>query len=313
MRLVIIESQGKLGLGILTADEQGVLDLGSEVEKATGLDPEFVRAIRRADVPALLELDGPALKTTRQLADGATPTGVSGLKLRAPITRPPKVLGIGGNFRIIFDSGWSRPAGIPPVFWKSPTSIIGPGDSVVRPRGVRVLQPEPELVLVMGRRGWQIPADDRAFDYLAGYTMGNDVSNIDVMASEVVLRRRPDLEPYGLPSEIPFNLGLQFPTKSRDTYAPLGPWLVTCDELDWRKIELEFSVNGKVKAEWNVRDLVFSIPEILAYISSVCTLEPGDIIFTGVPHLIEPMQPGDTMEHKGTGLGVLHYGCIDEQ
>ncbi len=312
MKLVIFEGKKGRALGVVTPDERQVLDLTARVESEKGIDSELAWAIRRANVPALLEVDGPDLVKTRRLAESAPALALSDVKLRAPIARPPKVLGIGGNFRIIFESGWNRPAPVPPVFWKSPTSIIGPGENVVRPKGVQVLQPEPELVFVVGRKGWRIPANDRAMDYVAGYTMGNDVSNIDVMARDVVHRKRPDLEKYGLPTEIPFNLGLQFSTKSRDTYAPLGPWIATRDELDWRSIKLEFSINGKVAAAWTAGELVFGIPEILAYISSICTLEPGDIVYTGVPHLIDPMHPGDVMEHKGTGLGSLRYGCADE-
>lgn len=296
---------------MLTPDEQGVLSVDAAVQGERPPGSEIDRAVSRGEVVALLQAGDDGMAALRSLAARAPVIPLSTVRLRSPIVHPPKVLGVGGNFAGIF-AGWSRKPEAPPVFWKSPTSIIGPEEAVVLPVGTQVIQPEPELVAVVGRRGRRIPADERAFDYVAGYTLGNDISNIDRMANDVVIRKRPDLAAFGFPTEVPFNLGMMFSTKSWDTFSPLGPWLVTPDELDIQDVRIEFRVNGELIIAWGVAEMAFGLPDILAYISRVCTLEPGDVIFTGTPQLIPPLRPGDVLDHTGTGLGTLRVKCVAE-
>ena len=298
-------------IGVLAPDAQGVFEL-AVTARSRPLDPEIARAIDRGDVISLLRTGDTGLRSIQALLAEAPIIGIPDLRLHAPIARPPKILGVGGNFAGIF-GGWNRTPEVPPIFWKSPTSIIGPEEEIVLPEGAQVIQPEPELVVVLGREGRRIPADERAFDYVAGYTLGNDISNIDRLANDVVFRKRPDLASYGFPTEVPFNLGMMFSCKSWDTFSPLGPWLVTKDELDIKNVRIDFRVNGALVISWKVGEMTFGIPDILAYISSICTLEPGDVVFTGTPQLIPPLRPGDVLEHSGTGMGVLRVHCVAER
>jgi 5-oxopent-3-ene-1,2,5-tricarboxylate decarboxylase/2-hydroxyhepta-2,4-diene-1,7-dioate isomerase len=209
------------------------------------------------------------------------------LELLAPITRPTKVLALGRNYQAHADeTGFSAPAE-PLFFAKAPSSIIGPDARIVYPAVVTRLDPEIELGVVIGRRAKDI-AEDRAMDYIAGYTIVNDVT-----AREMQFQDIEEHKPW-------------FRAKSFDTFTPVGPHLVLKDEIpDPHDLRITLRVNGQVRQDAMTAHCIFAIPQIVHYISTFMTLEPGDLIATGTPGGIAPVERGDRVECTITGLGTL--------
>jgi 2-keto-4-pentenoate hydratase/2-oxohepta-3-ene-1,7-dioic acid hydratase in catechol pathway len=168
----------------------------------------------------------------------------------------------------------------PLVFLKPPSAVIGPGDSVLLPGLSRQVEHEAELVVVIGRQARGLTPDN-ALDVVLGYTCGNDVTARD-------LQRRD---------------GQWSRAKGFDTFCPLGPWIET--GLDWRDQQVQCLVNGQVRQEGRTRDMVFGVPELLAYASAVMTLEPGDVLMTGTPSGVGPLAAGDRVTVVVSGIGVL--------
>jgi 2-keto-4-pentenoate hydratase/2-oxohepta-3-ene-1,7-dioic acid hydratase in catechol pathway len=216
-----------------------------------------------------------ALAASRQAL--ANPT------LLAPVPRPPKLLACFGNFR----EGTKRERNTQDMFLESPDSVIGPGGVVVLPpHDASIFHHEAELALVIGTRAKDLPADERAYAALAGYTCGIDVSG------------------RGIGRMPPSRIG-----KSFDTFTPLGPAIVTPDEVgDPHDLRVTLTVNGEARHDYSTSDMEYSVPEILAFASGYMTLVPGDVILCGTNHQgIGPLQDGDqvvmTIEKVGT-LGV---------
>ncbi|MCM2389674.1 fumarylacetoacetate hydrolase family protein [Streptomyces albipurpureus] len=181
--------------------------------------------------------------------------------LRSPVPRPRQVLAIGLNYRDHADeSGFSVPEH-PPVFTKFVSSITGPYGDISLPEGS--VDWEVELVAVIGRRAWQVGAG-QAWDHVAGLTVGQDISERDKQLSGPVPQ---------------FSLG-----KSHPDFAPMGPYLVTPDEFDDPDdLELGCAINGEEMQKGRTSSLIFSVPELIARLSAVLPLLPGDVIFTGTP------------------------------
>ena len=222
------------------------------------------------------------------LSDGTFIEGT----LLPPIPDPGKVICIGLNYR---DHAAETGAPIPsePVcFSKFNSAITGPGMPIRLPRAAHQVDYEAELVVVIGRRGKNISEQD-ARGYVAGYMNGHDVSARDWQ------KGRPG--------------GQWLLGKTPDTFAPIGPWLVTADEVaDPHALDVQFRLNGEVMQNSNTREFIFSIDRLIAHISQLVTLEPGDIIFTGTPPGVgvarNPpvfLKPGDVAEVEVQGLGVL--------
>jgi 2-keto-4-pentenoate hydratase/2-oxohepta-3-ene-1,7-dioic acid hydratase in catechol pathway len=216
--------------------------------------------------------------------------GDPSLRLVAPVPRPGKVLAIGLNYRAhAAESGAEIPQ-YPIVFAKATTSIIGPETRIVIPAVSERVDWEGELCVVIGRRARRVPRE-RALDYIAGYMNGNDVSVRDWQRHAAT-----------------WMMG-----KSFDTHGPTGPWLVTRDDIpDPSGLRLRVWVNEVLKQESSIDDLIFGIPELIEYISTGCTLEPGDVIFTGTPSGVgsarrpqEWLRPGDTVRVAIDHLGEL--------
>jgi 2-keto-4-pentenoate hydratase/2-oxohepta-3-ene-1,7-dioic acid hydratase in catechol pathway len=212
--------------------------------------------------------------------------------LRAPIPRPGKIICIGLNYR---DHAVESGMGIPdqPVcFNKFSSAVIGPEETILLPKVAEQVDFEAELVVLVGRRGRHIPRED-ARGYVAGYMNGNDVSARDWQ--------------FGRPGN-QWLLG-----KTPDTFAPIGPYLVTADEIaDPHQLSIALRLNGETMQSSNTREFIFTIDELIAYLSQLVTLEPGDLIFTGTPPGVgmarKPpvfLKPGDTVEIEIDGLGVL--------
>ena len=214
--------------------------------------------------------------------------GLSEVKLLAPIV-PGKIVAIGLNYKSHL--GDRVPPSVPEPFFKTQSALIGPDEPIVIPReaieeGVNI-QPEAEFSLVIGKRCKRASADD-ALDYILGYTCGNDVSARNW--------QRNDLQWWR--------------AKSSDTFAPVGPYIET--DLDPGNVRLIGRINGEVVQEQLTSDLLYGIPRIIEFVSSVLTLEPGDVIMTGTPGAPGDIHPGDTVEVEVEGVGVLRNPVVAE-
>jgi 2,4-didehydro-3-deoxy-L-rhamnonate hydrolase len=183
-------------------------------------------------------------------------------RLGSPICRPSKIVCVGLNYaQHASESGMQLPTE-PVLFFKSTTAICGPNDDVIIPKGSQKTDWEVELAVVIGKKASYVE-EENALDYIAGYVLHNDISE-----REFQLERQ----------------GQWVKGKSNDTFAPLGPWLVTSDEIsDLDNLRLWLKLNGETMQDSNTSDMVFKIPKLVSYISQFMTLLPGDIISTGTP------------------------------
>jgi 2-keto-4-pentenoate hydratase/2-oxohepta-3-ene-1,7-dioic acid hydratase in catechol pathway len=216
--------------------------------------------------------------------------GLSSIHLSSPIPRPGKIICIGLNYRDhAEESGMPIPTS-PIIFSKFSTSVIGSGDAIYIPKGSTQVDYEAELAVVIGRKAKNISASD-AMDHIFGYTNFNDVSARDFQFADGQWQRG----------------------KSCDTFAPVGPFVATADEIaDPHQLDIRFRLNGETLQDSNTCQLIFKIPELIEFISSSITLEPGDVIATGTPPGVgfarKPpifMKPGDVAEVEIDGLGTL--------
>jgi len=219
------------------------------------------------------------------------------VKLKAPIPNPGKIICIGLNYRDhAAETGQSIPE-YPAIFSKYANAVIGPDEPIVLPRVSQKVDYEGEMGVVIGRRGRYIP-EDRALDYVAGYLPCNDVSARD-------FQKRTSQWTIG---------------KTFDTFAPMGPALVTTDEIpDPHTLDIRVYVSGELMQSSNTQNLIFSVPYLVAYLSQVMTLEPGDVILTGTPGGVGDvrtppryLQPGDEVRVEITRLGVLRNPVTSE-
>jgi 2-keto-4-pentenoate hydratase/2-oxohepta-3-ene-1,7-dioic acid hydratase in catechol pathway len=216
-------------------------------------------------------------------------TPVNQVRIRAPHPKPYNIMAMAVNY--MEDGTRDAPAPIN-AFHKSSDAIIGEGDTIVLPDvPATIFEHEAELALVIGKRAKQVKAED-AYDYIFGY-----LNFIDVSARGL------------LP---PGNTFYQM--KSRDTFAPIGPWLVTADEIpDPHSLQVRLWVNGELKQNFNTSDMAHKIPRVVEWVSSIHTLEPGDIIATGTNHRgLSAMQDGDAVDMEVEGLGRLHLNVRDD-
>ena len=216
-----------------------------------------------------------------------------------PVPRPEKIICIGLNYADhARETGKEAPAE-PVVFNKLQTALRAAGDPIVLPRLSSKVDYEAELVVVIGARGRHIPKE-KALEHVAGYTCGNDVSARDWQAHK----------PGGQ-----WLLG-----KSFDSFAPLGPELVTADEVgDAGNLAIRLSINGRTMQDSRTSQLIFGIPQLVSYISGICTLAPGDLIYTGTPSGVgfarKPpvyLQPGDRVEVEIEKIGILRNPVVAE-
>ena len=240
---------------------------------------------------------------TRGTAAASTGTAlpIATARLRAPIVPKRNVFCVGWNYAEHFAEGTEfRPASAaqelpehPALFTKNPFAIVGPGAPVRHPAPIsEQLDYEVELAIVVGRQGRDIAERD-ALDHVFGYTIANDVSVRDVQRT--------------------WHGGQWFKGKNFDTHLPLGPWIVTTDEIpDPQALRITTRVNGVMKQDSNTKHMVFPVARIIAELSAGLTLHPGDVIMTGTPEGVgmgrkppEWLKPGDVMELEIEKIGVL--------
>jgi len=239
-------------------------------------------------------------RVRRWIAGPASSHGLdpAGLTFAAPIPRPPKLICIGLNYRDHAAESKLAIPEVPTMFAKFPTAVIGPGQPIVLPKNSTKPDYEAEFAVLIGRRGRHV-AEDRWRDYVFGYTILNDVSARDFqMATSQWM------------------IGKTF-----DTFAPFGPAIVTADEIaDPHSLRISLTLNGETMQDSSTGNLIFKLPQLIAYLSSVFTLEPGDVIATGTPAGVgfarKPprwLRPGDEVRIRIEGLGELVNPVVAEQ
>lgn len=201
------------------------------------------------------------------------------VRLHPPV-QPSKIICVGRNYAAHAREHQVEVPELPLLFLKPPSAIIGPGETILLPPQSNRVEHEGELVVVIGRRGRRISAGE-APGFILGYTLGNDVTARDLQRQDGQWTRG----------------------KGFDTFCPIGPWIET--EFDPADVMLSCRVNGELRQMGSTRDMVYSVRNLVAYISSIMTLEPGDLIFTGSPAGVGPLTPGDRVEVSMDGLGVL--------
>ena len=217
-----------------------------------------------------------------------TSHSLSDVELISPVT-PGKVVAIGLNYKSHLGD---KPApAVPEPFYKLPDTIIGPGENIVIPKEAIAekvkMQPEAELCLVMGKGGKRISQSD-ALSHVFGYTCGNDVSARDWQQNDLQWWR----------------------AKSCDTFTVLGPWVET--DFDPGGAQIQCRINDEVVQNQNISDLLHGVPRIIEFVSSMITLNPGDVIMTGTPGKPKDMFSGDTVEVEIEGIGILSNPVINE-
>jgi 2-keto-4-pentenoate hydratase/2-oxohepta-3-ene-1,7-dioic acid hydratase in catechol pathway len=281
MRVVRFRTPGGTHIGI---------HLGTDVADLTAAEPGLPD-----DVPALLASG--AWAALNDLLPKAPRLPSDDVTLVAPVGRPPKFLAIGLNYAAhVAESATPKPAH---QLWfnKQSTCVIGPGEPIHVPRASAVVDYEGELAMVIGRRCRHVPAD-RAREVVAGYLVCNDVSVRDWQA------RTPTM-----------TMG-----KSFDTHGPIGPWIVTADELDEpHGLRLRTWVSGDLRQDAKTDEMLFNCWEMIEHLTTAFTLEPGDVISTGTPSGVGiAMQPpgllaaGDVVRIEIESIGVLENPVIDE-
>ena len=231
----------------------------------------------------------PRYKTKLEEASKGSGVPLSEVSIRPPHPRPNNIVAMAVNY--MEDGTRDEPAPIN-AFHKSSNSVIGDNDTIVIPDvPASIFEHEAELALVIGKRATKVKQED-AYDYIFGY-----LNFIDVSARGL------------LP---PGNTFYQM--KSRDTFAPMGPWIVTADEIsDPQSLPIKLWVNGELKQNFNSDDMAHKIPRIIEWVTSIHTLEPGDIVATGTNHRgLSALMDGDKVEMEIDGLGILHLGVKDD-
>jgi 2-keto-4-pentenoate hydratase/2-oxohepta-3-ene-1,7-dioic acid hydratase in catechol pathway len=204
-----------------------------------------------------------------------------------PPCQPTKILAVGLNYRThAAEAGYDVPSE-PLVFSKPPSSVIGPLEPIVYPTLSQQVDYEGELAVVIGRRARSVPPE-KVHDFILGYTCANDVTARDLQRRDSQWTR----------------------AKGFDTFCPLGPYIVT--DLDPAHLAIQTRVNGEIRQSASTADMVSGVAELIAYISQVMTLEPGDVILTGTPSGVGPLQPGDVVEVEIEGIGTLRNPVVSQ-
>ncbi|MFN8490637.1 MAG: fumarylacetoacetate hydrolase family protein [Caldilineaceae bacterium] len=292
MKLVTFKPRGgRVHLGAIVGDQ--VVNLA---EASGGKLPD--------DMRSFLELGDEGIKQARKVATkkAAAEHGapLASVKLMAPISNPSKVIAIGLNYMDHIRETNSKTPKLPVMFTKWSSSIIGPGDEIRwNPADTSKVDWECEFAAVIGKKAFRV-TEENWLDYIAGYTNCNDVSARDLQ----------------------LETGDQWIRgKSLDTFCPIGPYIVTKDEIaDPHNLNIRTIVNGETMQSSNTRELLFKLPYLIAYLTKAFTLLPGDIITTGTPNGVgfsrNPplrLKDGDVVTVTVDGLGELTNKCVEEK
>ncbi|MBH80410.1 MAG: hypothetical protein CMQ49_07880 [Gammaproteobacteria bacterium] len=284
MKLITFTQGGNTRIGLL---EQGNI-----------IDLSVAAPTLPTDLAALLAAGDAALQAAQEARGLGPHLSAQEVRLEAPIVRPGKILAIGLNYRAHAEEAGMTLPEVPLVFTKQATSINGPFDPVHWSEDSTSLDYEGELCAVIGKRCRRVPRE-RAHEVIAGYCVANDVS---VRTWQM----------RGAPPQ--FTMG-----KSWDTHCPIGPAMVTADEVQPHNLQLHTYVNGELRQDSNTDDLIFDCYELVEFLSTAFTLEPGDLIVTGTPSgvgmAMDPPQSlvvGDRVRVEIEGLGHIENEVIHE-
>src|SRR5246500_2167557 len=263
-------------LGVVKGDS--IVDVTSAVRDIPHLNPaDLINGL-------IARFDQYRKKLEEASATGGVP--LSSAKLQAPLPKPGNIVCMAVNY---MENGTRKEPAPINAFHKAPTAVLGTGGTMVLPDvPATIFEGEAEMALVISKRASNVKAAD-AMDYVFGY-----MNFIDGSAR-------------GIPPQSFFAM------KSRDTFAPIGPYLVTADEIaDPHKVAVKLSVNGTIKQDFNTDDMAHNIPRCIEWVTSIHTLEPGDILATGTNHRgLSSFQDGDAVELECEGLGTLHIKVRD--
>ena len=280
MRFVTFELEGKARPGVVSGEE--VVDLS---EQGFGSLLEVIEKISDGSVaPSKL------LPSTRSHK-------LNAVRLLAPIPKPRKFICVGLNYLDHAKESGAEIPNVPTIFNKFATTVIGPGQPIVLPKVSNSPDYEGEFAVIMGKGGRHIKSDNWR-EHVFGYTVVNDVSARDFQRATTQ-----------------WLMGKTF-----DTFGPIGPWIVTADEIaDPHALDIRTEINGEVLQNSNTRELIFKIPQLLEFLSQVFTLEPGDILSTGTPAGVgfshtppRWLKPGDDVVIKIAGIGELRNPVVAE-
>jgi len=288
MRLVTFEADGAPRLGAIRANLEGKL----EVVDLRAHNPRLPDSVK-----SLIEQGRAAWEPVMRAIEAGPATPLASTRLLAPVLDPQKIICVGLNYADHAAETGATTGDEPVIFNKFPTALCGPEAPIELPLESSEVDYEAELVVVIGRRARRITRQ-QAWEHIAGYACGHDVSARDWQ------KGKPGKQ---------WLLG-----KSFDTFAPLGPWLATPDEIpDTGQLPIELRLNGVVMQSSNTNQLIFPIDYLVSYMSHVCTLLPGDLIYTGTPPGVGVartppvfLKPGDVAEVSLPGLGTLRNPVI---
>ena len=208
---------------------------------------------------------------------------LSSVRLLAPVIPRSKIVAVGRNYAAHAAEMGDEVPKTPLTFFKPNTSVIGPGEPIIYPTASREVSFEGELALVIGRICKEVPVS-RVPEVIFGYTVANDVTARDLQRSDGQWAR----------------------AKGYDTFCPLGPWITTHQRLEEAAaLAIRTTLDGELRQDGNTKDMILTIPELVAYISSYTTLLPGDVILTGTPSGVGPMLPGQEVSVEIEGIGTL--------
>ncbi|HVV14486.1 fumarylacetoacetate hydrolase family protein [Amycolatopsis sp.] len=244
-----------------------------------------------ADIDGAFLAQGGLAAARRAAEAGALPElpGADGLRVGSPIARPGAIICVGMNYAAHAAESGSAPPEVPIIFLKTPNTLGGPGDPVAIPPGSERTDWEVELGVVIGERALYLDSAEQSMAHVAGFLVGNDVSE-----------RRYQLEESG---------GQWSKGKCAPGFCPLGPWLVTADEVDHANLRLRSWVNGEPRQDSSTKDMIFGVEYLVWQLSRALALEPGDVILTGTPQGVALsgrfpyLRAGDVVELEIEGLG----------
>lgn len=295
MKFVSFTTQGFVRAGVLLAADSGKAD------QVVDLAHPSMRAALRGAEPQMLALIEAGLPAVMENIDRHGPTEeamlpLNSVTLAAPLPEPRRIFGIAHNYRDALAERGMAPPDKPVLFMKAPRTVAGAGQAVVLPEGIGGVTYEAELAAVIGARAENV-GTDRALDHVAAYGCFNDIS-----ASELIK------------ADGHFDRGKNFPT-----FGPFGPYLASSDEVrNPHALAVCLKVDGRVLQSGSTRDMLFDVADLVAYLSGLQALEPGDVIATGTPAgvaaLHKPpawLKPGSTVEVEVEGLGRLRNPIIE--
>ncbi|HPU12222.1 MAG TPA: fumarylacetoacetate hydrolase family protein [Aeromicrobium sp.] len=249
-------------------------------------DPRFGVVGQDGDTPIIAPIKGDPLYSPLELT--GEKLELASVRLLTPVIPRSKVIGVGKNFAgHAAEMGTEVPTE-PLIFLKPNTSVIGPGEPIFYPAASNEVHFEGELAVVIGRICRNVEASDVP-KVIYGYTIANDVSARDLQARDGQWTR----------------------AKGFDTFCPLGPWIET--DFDPADVRIQTTLNGETKQDGRTSDMVFDVSQIVQFVSSFMTLLPGDVILTGTPEGVGPMQPGDQVSVSIDGLGTLTNSVVEDE